>query len=179
MLADRTIRGTSRRLAMTVILAFVLAVGLVAAAMQSVRIGGRMDRQNRVTAEFVADIMPPALFLVEPMLHATWIVADPDKTAEHAAELDRLEKTYRERLRYWEASEVDPAFRERVVGKLQPLGEAFWKHVHSELVPAGHGRAAPPAAVRPAGQTPRYAAAPVAVGNLALAVSAHDDWADL
>lgn len=137
MLADRTIRGTARRLAMTVILAFVLAVGLVAAAMQSVRIGGHMDRQNQVTAEFVADIMPPALFLVEPMLHATWIVADPDKTAEHAAELDRLEKTYRERLRYWDASEVDPAFRERVVGKLQPLGEAFWKHVHTELVPAG------------------------------------------
>ena len=140
MRAGRTIGETARRLGGIVIVSFVVAVGLVTLALQTVRVGGEMDRKNQLNAEFVADIMPPALFLVEPMLHATWIVADPEQTDWHAGELDRLEKTYRERLQYWQGSELDPEFRREVVEKLQPLGEKFWQHVHAELIPAGRSR---------------------------------------
>ncbi|WP_298200211.1 methyl-accepting chemotaxis protein [Novosphingobium sp.] len=136
MRAGKTIRETARRLGGVVIVSFVVAVGLVTLALQTVRVGGQMDRANQLNADFVADIMPPALFLVEPMLHATWMVADPEQTEQHAAELDRLEKTYRERLKYWQGTELDPEFRREVVEKLQPLGDRFWQHVHAELIPA-------------------------------------------
>ena len=140
MRAGKTIRETARRLGGVVIVSCVVAVGLVTLALQTVRVGGQMDRENQLNADFVADIMPPALFLVEPMLHATWMVADPEQTEQHAAELDRLEKTYRERLKYWQGTELDPEFRREVVEKLQPLGNKFWQHVHAELIPAARSR---------------------------------------
>ncbi len=50
-----------------------LAVTLVATGvgLNRIRLGGSLDYQNGVTNNFVADILPPALYLVEPMLQAT------------------------------------------------------------------------------------------------------------
>ncbi|MFX8999927.1 hypothetical protein ABTN27_21580, partial [Acinetobacter baumannii] len=79
----------TRTLATAVIATFLVATIVIGVALSQIRLGGAMDRQNQLNAEFVGDILPPPLFLVEPMLHATWLVSDPDQADEHIAELDR------------------------------------------------------------------------------------------
>ena len=137
MLQARSISDAARKLGFLLIATFLLAAGLTAVALSQVRLGGGMDRQNRVTTEFIADVLPPALYLVEPMLQATWIASDPEEIAARKDELAREEAAYRQRLDYWSKADLDPALRDRVTRRLIPLGERFWQHIHGQLIPAG------------------------------------------
>ena len=69
--ANKTIQATTRLIGTMIVGTFLLAVIFTSVAFSYVRLGGPMDHENQVTTDFVADILPPALFLVEPMLHAT------------------------------------------------------------------------------------------------------------
>ncbi|HEY6869039.1 MAG TPA: methyl-accepting chemotaxis protein, partial [Novosphingobium sp.] len=148
MFADTTIRRTTRALAVLVIATFLAAAIIIGVALSQIRLGGAMDRQNQLNAEFLGDILPPPLFVVEPMLHATWLVSDPGQAAAHIAELERLEKTYRVRLDYWRNSDLKPELKQQVVNRLLPLGERFWKSVDTDLIPAA--RTGDPAQIKAA-----------------------------
>ena len=136
MFNGSTIRQATRALAITVTATFLVAALVIAFALSQIRLGGTLDRHDRLNAEFLGDILPPPLFLVEPMLHATWLVADPELADEQIAELNALEKTYRARLAYWQASDLKPELKQQVVEQLVPLGEKFWTKVNTDLIPA-------------------------------------------
>ena len=137
MLTVRSIGAAARKLGLALMAAFLLTAVLAGLALHQIRLGGPLDRQNRTTTEFIADVLPPALYLVEPMLQATWIASDPEEVTEHAQALATEEKLYRERLAFWEGSELDPRLRQQVAERLAPQGERFWRQIHDELIPAG------------------------------------------
>ncbi len=116
-----------------------LAVTLIATAvgLNRIRLGGALDYQNGLTNEFVADILPPTLFLVEPMLQGTWIASDPDETDEHVDYLHKLEAEYNKKLEYWKNSDLDPALKAFIATKIAVDSEQFWKQVNEQLIPAG------------------------------------------
>lgn len=136
MLSNRTIRSTMRILTASLIGTFVVAAILISLGLGYIRVGGSLDRSNQLTSDFVSDILPPPVFLVEPMLQATWIVSDPEQTEEHVAVLHALEKTYRQRMEFWTASEIAPVMKDRLNRKLVPMGNNFWKQVWEQLIPA-------------------------------------------
>ncbi|MDT9013969.1 HAMP domain-containing methyl-accepting chemotaxis protein [Novosphingobium sp. APW14] len=116
-----------------------LAVTLVATGvgLNRIRLGGSLDYQNGVTNNFVADILPPALYLVEPMLQATWIASDPEEAEEHSQVLRKLQAEHDKRLEFWKQSDLDPELREFVETKISADAEQFWKQVNEEMIPAG------------------------------------------
>ena len=136
--ANKTIQATTRLIGTMIVGTFLLAVIFTSVAFSYVRLGGPMDHENQVTTDFVADILPPALFLVEPMLHATLIASDPEETDEQVKILDKLEATFNERYDFWQKSDLKPELKQHVAQKLKPVADKFWKHLHEKLIPAGH-----------------------------------------
>ncbi|WP_298197470.1 methyl-accepting chemotaxis protein [Novosphingobium sp.] len=132
-----SISAGARKLGILLFATFAIAVTLTALALSQVRLGGNLDQQNRVTSEFIADVLPPTLYLVEPMLQSTLIASDPEGIAEREQELGKLETGYHERLKFWRDSTLDPALRAQIDQRLVPLGQRFWKQVHDGLIPAG------------------------------------------
>ena len=132
-----SISAGARKLGILLFATFAIAVTLTALALSQVRLGGNLDQQNRVTSDFVADVLPPALYLVEPMLQSTLIASDPEGIAEREQELGKLETAYHERLKFWRESALDPKLRNEIDQRLVPLGQRFWKQVHEQLIPAG------------------------------------------
>lgn len=137
MFTVTSISDGARKLGVLLMAAFLLVAALAGLALHQIRLGGPMDHQNRTTNDFIADVLPPALYLVEPMLQATWIASDPEEVSEHSRALADQEKVYRERLQYWAQSDLNPDLRREVTEQLAPQGERFWRQVHQELIPAG------------------------------------------
>lgn len=119
-----------------------LAVTLVATGvgLNYIRLGGTLDYQNGVTNQFTADILPPALYLVEPMLQATWMASDPEEGAEHAEVLHKLQAEHDKRLEYWKNSDLSPELKTFVQTKIATDAEQFWKQVNDEMIPAGRSQ---------------------------------------
>lgn len=136
MFAGKSIQATTRAIGLMIIATFLLAGVVTGIALNLVRLGGPMDRQDQLNSDFVADILPPALFLVEPMVHATLIAANPKAVDHEAPVLATLEKTYHERLTFWETAALQPDLKQRVESRLAPSANQFFKQVHEELIPA-------------------------------------------
>jgi len=119
-----------------------LATTLVATGvgLNHIRIGGTLDQQNVVTNNFTADILPPALYLVEPMLQATWMASDPEEGQEHAEALHKLQAEHDKRLEYWKNSDLNPELKAFVETKIATDAEKFWKQVNEEMIPAGRSK---------------------------------------
>jgi methyl-accepting chemotaxis protein len=138
MFADKSIQATTRAIGSMIIATFILAVVVTGVALNQVRLGGAMDQQNQLNSDFVADILPPALYLVEPMVHATMIAADPKTVDEQAKTLDALEKTYHERLTFWETASLQPELKQSIDNRLAPSANQFFRQVREEMIPAGN-----------------------------------------
>ena len=54
---------------------------LIGLAVQHIRVGGTVDSRNDVVSGFTADIMPPPLYIVEPMFLARQAMDDPPHLA--------------------------------------------------------------------------------------------------
>ena len=132
-----SISAGARKLGLMLFATFAIAVAVTALALGQIRLGGGMDQENRRTSDFIADVLPPTLYLVEPMLQASLIASDPEEIEDRAKDLAALETVYRQRVKYWHDSELDPALRGEVDQKLVAIGERFWKQVHEQLIPAG------------------------------------------
>lgn len=137
MFARTSINMKMRALALSIAVTFTVAIIATVLAINMIRPGGRMEMQNRLGNDFVADILPPPLFLIEPMLHATLIASDPEEVGTQERIIADLEATYEERLKFWQASELSPTLRQRLDERVVPIGARFFKLLHAELIPAG------------------------------------------
>ena len=78
----------------------VAAAVLSALGMNTIRIGGGLHQRQQLTNEFVADIMPPPEFIIEPMLEVSELMREPASLPQRQANLARLEKAFRARAKY-------------------------------------------------------------------------------
>ena len=131
-----SIRAKSRRGGMILAGAVAGALLLIGLAVQHIRVGGALDTRNDVVSGFTADIMPPPLYVVEPMLKARQAADDPAHLAENRAELAALEKQYRASLERWTADDVDPALSGELRGAVAKEADAFWQELNAVLLPA-------------------------------------------
>lgn len=104
--------------------------------MNAIRVGGALHERQLLSNEFVADIMPPPQYVIEPMLEVTRLMRDPSLLAEKRESLARLEKVYRERESYWKASALDADLREKLVNATASQADIFWRDVNDGVLPA-------------------------------------------
>ncbi|MDP3548955.1 MAG: methyl-accepting chemotaxis protein [Novosphingobium sp.] len=119
------------------LIAALLALSVAAAfGMNAIRLGGELHQRQSLTNEFIADIMPPPAYVIEPMLLATRMMRDPGSAGEVKESLARLEKIYRARARYWNESALDADLLGQMRGETEKSANAFWDVVNQDLMPA-------------------------------------------
>ena len=131
-----SIRIQSRRGGMALAGAVTVVFLLIGLAVQQIRVGGAVDSRNSVVSGLTADIMPPPLYIVQPMLKIRQAVDDPLHLAKNRTDLADLEKQYRASFERWTADDVDPALVEELRGAVSKEANAFWQEVNTVMLPA-------------------------------------------
>lgn len=137
MIRQRVRRGGRVVLGALFALALLGALGL-----SQIRVGGPLHRQQKLTGEYLADIMPPPQYVIEPMLEVARLVQDPASLEQRRSRLSELEQAYHERSAYWANSDLDRDLKTRHLNEAASKADEFWRVVDSELLPAiEHGDA--------------------------------------
>lgn len=131
MLRKKVITGS-----MLVIACLVALGALSIFGINIIRIGGGLHQKQQLTNEFVADIMPPPEYIIEPMLEISQLMRKPENLDQVRTDLKRLEGAYRLRTHYWRKSQLDRGLlADMETNSLRPADE-FWSIVNQKLVPA-------------------------------------------
>lgn len=130
MIKDYTSRG-----AKLVIGLIVLAIVLASVGVGYIRFGGPLHKQNLLQDELLADILPPPAFVVEPYLHATWVLADPAHSTAAIAELEEEHALFLQRKAYWNQAPVPDELRDQVATTIG-TADSFWTAIDARFIPA-------------------------------------------
>jgi methyl-accepting chemotaxis protein len=101
-----------------------------------IRFGGQIDTRNQTVNDIVADILPPPEYVIEAYLEVTQLHHQPDTLTAHKARLEQLEKDYRTREAYWQASALDDDLKKLMFARSAPAARAFWDEVDKVYLPA-------------------------------------------
>ncbi len=105
----------------------VAAALLSALGMNTIRVGGGLHLRQQLTNDFVADIMPPPEFIIEPMLEVSELMREPTSLPQRETNLARLEKAFRERASYWKSSELDADLKNKLLSEVAAPADTFWR----------------------------------------------------
>ena len=127
---------TQARLGVRALIALlVVAFALSAMVVGQIRFGGPLYRANALQDELLADILPPPAFVVEPYLHATLIVTDPQATTGELKQIADNRAEFVRRRAYWKSAELPQELRGDV-DETMARADAFWAVMDQRFVPA-------------------------------------------
>jgi methyl-accepting chemotaxis protein len=131
----RRLRIGSTLITVTMLLAIVIA----AYGINLVRIGGPIGDQIQAESDYVADILPPPEYVLEPFLEATLLANHPEQVEMRATRLATLRKAYDERHDYWKGSTLDPELVSALTRDADAPARRLWSEV-DRLVAAARAR---------------------------------------
>ncbi|MDQ4420281.1 methyl-accepting chemotaxis protein [Sphingobium sp. DEHP117] len=118
-------------------LLLLLAVGGTIAAIEirEISIGGPIETRQRQTAELMADVLPPANYIIEPFMSVTLALEDSEHSAQIINNLVRMEKAYRTRKDVWLNADLPPGAADNM-RQAYEWGDKFWASVDNQFIPA-------------------------------------------
>ena len=123
-----------------IVTTIVITVIVAAFGVNRIRFGGELHRQNQQISDFVADILPPPSYVLEPYLEATQLVANPDTLSTHRERLKKLEADYRTEQKRWAQSDIDSDLKQRMASQSDVTASQFWSELDTVLIPAASQR---------------------------------------
>lgn len=131
-----TIREKTKRSGLVLIAVVATVIFSAGFAMNHIRVGGTIHQREALVNEFVADIMPPPAYVLEPMLEVSEVMRNPASIGQSKLVLARLERAYRTRADYWNNSALDGDLKASRKDDAGIKAEAFWAEVNQSLIPA-------------------------------------------
>lgn len=119
-----------------VITSFVLTVIVGAIGGNTIRMESETDLKTRELSDFIADILPPPQFLVEPMAVTSIYVSSPTQRAAMAKRLKELRSEFDTSRERWSKAQIDPKLKDVLVNEEGAIALAFFREVDNALVPA-------------------------------------------
>jgi len=107
-----------------------IAMGITAYSINLVRIGGPIAHQIQASSDYIADILPPPEYVIEPFLEATLLAAHPEEVEKRTARLHALKRDYDTRHAYWQQSDLDPALVAALTQDAHAPAARFWDETH-------------------------------------------------
>ncbi|MET4663594.1 methyl-accepting chemotaxis protein [Sphingomonas sp. PvP056] len=107
----------------------LLAIAIAAYSINLVRIGGPVAERIQSASDYVADILPPPAYVLEPFLEATLLVDHPEQVEQRAAHLAALRKAYDERQAYWKTGNISPELAAALTQDADVPAQRFWQQV--------------------------------------------------
>jgi len=131
-----TITQQSRIGATIIVVGIVITVLAAAFGINQIRFGGALHHRNQQISDYIADILPPPEYALEPFLEASILVQNPQALPAHRAKLQQLEGDYRTRAAYWAASDLDDDLKRGLQGDANASADAFWREMKGSFLPA-------------------------------------------
>jgi len=122
--------------AIIIVSAIVITVFAAGIGINRIRLGGALQQRNQLVSDFIADILPPAEYVIEPYLEASLLMAHPENLAEHGARLKSLESDYRKRTEFWRGSELEGDLKQKLIRESNASADAFWSEIDGNFLPA-------------------------------------------
>ena len=120
----------------TVCVGFALSVAVAMSAINTLRINGQLFQQIADSKDFVADILPPPLYVVEAYSNVELLERHPERLADIKKALNALHQDYETSETFWLASRLDSPIRQQIQAELSPTTRAFWTEVERKVIPA-------------------------------------------
>ncbi len=109
-------------------------VGFV--SVNKVRIGGDMYGRILQNQDLVADIIPPAAFVMETYLEATLALNRAKPIEDSTERLIELRKIYEERRDFWKNSDLDETLKKKLTVESDQHVAKIWDAIDKELFPS-------------------------------------------
>lgn len=120
-----------------VCLGMATSIGIQTKAFDELRVNGPAYHQIVNGKDLVADILPPPLYVVESYMLALEASADPARTEMASKRInDVLAPEYEARRVYWQASDLQPDLKAKLLGEVLVKGDAYWTIMQSQIIPA-------------------------------------------
>lgn len=120
-----------------VCLGMATSIGIQTRAFDELRVNGPAYHQIVNGKDLVADILPPPLYVVESYMLALEASADPARTEMAAKRIkDVLAPEYEARRVYWQASDLQPDLKAKLLGEVLVKGDVYWTIMQSQIIPA-------------------------------------------
>ena len=129
------IQKQARNGATALIALLSVAFSIAGIAVAEIRFGGPISRAVSLQDELLADILPPPAFVVEPFLHATLIVTNPETTTKELEQIDEGRAEFAQRRQYWKTAPIPEELRQHVETTLAKA-DAFWETMDKRFIPA-------------------------------------------
>jgi methyl-accepting chemotaxis protein len=104
-------------------------------SVEKVRIGGDMYGRIVQNQDLVADIIPPAAFVMETYLEATLALNRAKPIEDSTERLVDLRKIYEERRDFWSKSDLNDALKKKLTVESDAHVSKIWKVIDEELFP--------------------------------------------
>lgn len=103
----------------------------------TIRMGGPIQRNTMQVADLVADILPPPEFVIEPYLEATLLLSHPEQIGPARERLAKLHRVYSERHDYWtRQSDLRPDLRDAITKDTHAAANRFWEALEGPFLQA-------------------------------------------
>lgn len=86
--------------------------------------------------DLVADITPPALYMVEPYMLANELLMHPENLQKNTAKIERLQARYETRRSYWAETDLAPSLYSKLRDEVLVKGDRFWEVMNAQFMPA-------------------------------------------
>lgn len=88
------------------------------------------------TKDVVADVLPPPLYVVEPLLVAhEAVLAEPAKLDALESQWSQLERDFQARETFWASAKMDEGLRTKLLESAVPSGRKFFQTARTALFP--------------------------------------------
>ncbi|NBC35410.1 HAMP domain-containing protein [Novosphingobium sp. FSY-8] len=119
-----------------VVAAILLTMVISGFGLNRIRIGGPLQARSDLINLYIADILPPSQYLVEPQMNAASLLVGPDDYAFHRDEFARLEKQFRDGAQGWKNSALDQDILTQAESQSVATANQYWQEVDTSLLPA-------------------------------------------
>ncbi|MFM5931395.1 MAG: methyl-accepting chemotaxis protein [Novosphingobium sp.] len=142
---SKSLKRNSQLVGGAIIATLLLTVGIGAYSVNEIRFGGPIYERDALLGDFVADLAPPPLSMLEPMLEATILVEESNQnlyasSEEHIKNLGKLEQSYDAAIKRWTAADIDQDARDVLNRKIDVDARRFWSVINGQLIPAIRSR---------------------------------------
>lgn len=137
MFKSISIRSKLTILVAVPLLGMLLFAAIALTTLSSARVGGPQAQRVTETQDFIADILPPPLYLVESRLVVLELYSakGPD-VRTRLEQLTKLETEFNARGEFWAKEMDDERTKDVLFNKSIPAGKDFWRVVNEQVKPA-------------------------------------------
>lgn len=126
----------SKALSAVVALGVVMAIGIGANGLQTLKVGGPVYKDIVQGKDLIADVLPPPAYILEAYLEVNLALQTPSASAKHRERFQELRRQYDERHVFWKDQNLPEGLSAALLKSANEPAQAFFNVAETKFFPA-------------------------------------------